>query len=271
MGQEVTSTAIPAYTCFCGESYQICEDVRVFIRLSEFTMKKHQDEVFAPIDIDHVLERVAGGNETEVYRSDDYRFVVKLKGEMGSRDVAAMLAIARQMKQAAQRFAACLGAKHSIPTFFVLSRDQAGFVHVLTIQPYLHSAQVLANVDWKAIPREQRRQIGHDLRQIIKRAIGCLFRTGHLPDLYGRVSTNPEERRQRKQLRYLPERLWSFLVKRTILRSQNLMLTNEQLPRLVLIDYDEVRRHALYRVIYFLTRLVLFIRDLVIIWWQLER
>jgi len=85
------------------------------------------------------------------------------------------------------------------------------------------------------------------------------------------VSANPEERRRRKQLRYLPERLWSFLVKRTILRSQNLMLTNEQLPRLVLIDYDEVRRHALYRVIYFLTRLVLFIRDLVIIWWQLER
>ena len=85
------------------------------------------------------------------------------------------------------------------------------------------------------------------------------------------MSTNPEERRQRKQLRYLPERLWSFLVKRTILRSQNLMLTNEQLPRLVLIDYDEVRRHALYRVIYFLTRLVLFIRDLVIIRWELER
>jgi len=129
----------------------------------------------------------------------------------------------------------------------------------------------LANVDWKAIPREQRRQIGHDLRQIIKRAVGCLFRTGHLPDLYGRVSTNPEERRRRKQLRYLPERIWSFLVKRTILHSQNLMLTSEQPPRLVLIDYDEVRRHALYRVIYFLTRLVLFIRDLVIIRWELER
>jgi hypothetical protein len=87
-------------------------------------MNKHQNEVFAPIDIDHVLDRVAGGNETEVYRSDDHRFVVKLKGEMRSRDVAAMLAIARQMKHAAQRFAACLGAKHSIPTFFVPSRDQ---------------------------------------------------------------------------------------------------------------------------------------------------
>ncbi len=234
-------------------------------------MNKHQDEVFAPIDIDHVLERVAGGNETEVYRSDDYRFVVKLKGEMGSRDVAAALAAARQMKQAARRFAACLGAEHSIPTFFILSRDQAGFVHVLTIQPYLHSAQVLANVDWKAVPRDQRRQIGHDLRQIIQRAIGCLLRTGHLPDLYGRVSANPEERRRRKQLRYLPERLWSFLVRRTILHSQNIMLTSEQPPRLVLIDYDEVRRNVLYRVIYFLARLMLFIRDLVIIRWELER
>ena len=85
------------------------------------------------------------------------------------------------------------------------------------------------------------------------------------------MSANPEERRRRKQLRYLPERLWSFLVKRTILRSQNLMLTNEQLPRLVLIDYDEVRRNVLYRVIYFLARLMLFIRDLVIIRWELER
>ncbi len=234
-------------------------------------MNKHQDEVFAPIDIDHVLERVAGGNETEVYRSDDYRFVVKLKGEMGSRDVAAMLATARQMKQSAQRFAACLGAKHSIPTFFVLSRDHAGFVHILTIQPYLRNAQVLADVDWKTIPRDQRRQIGYDLRQIIKRAIGCLLRTGHLPDLYGQVSANPEERRRRKQLRYLPERIWSFLVKRTILHSQNVMLTSEQPPRLILIDYDEIRRSIWYRIIYFLARLVLFIRDLVIIWWQFER
>lgn len=234
-------------------------------------MKSYQNEVFAPIDVDHVLERVAGGNETEVYRSDDYRFVVKLKGDVSSRDVGAMLLEARQMKSAAQRFAGCLGSDHTIPTYFVLSRDQAGFVHILAIQPYLQHARVLAAVDWRRIPADHRHRIGHDLRRIIFRAIGCLLSTGHLPDLYGRVSSSPVERQRRKQLRYLPERIWSFLVKRTILQSQNLMLTGESPPRLILIDYDEVRRHTLYRMIYFLARLVLFVRDLVVIWWQLER
>lgn len=234
-------------------------------------MEQHRNEVFAPIDIDHVLERVAGGNETEVYRSDDHRFVVKLKGELGSRDARAMLTDARRMQQAARRFAACLGQRHAIPTYFVLSRDSEGFVHALAIQPYLANARVLAEIDWQMIDLAQRRQIGRDLRHIIARAVECLFRTGHLPDLYGRVSANPAERQRRKQLRYLPERIWSFLVKRTILHSQNLMLTGEQPSRLVLIDYDEVRRHPLYRVIYFLTRLVLFGRDLVVIWWRLER
>lgn len=179
-------------------------------------MESYQNEVFAPIDVDHVLERVAGGNETDVYRSDDSRFVVKLKGDLSSRDVGAMLHEARQMKSAAQRFAACLGSNHAIPTYFVLSRDQAGFVHILAIQPYLQHARVLAAVDWQRIPANHRRRIGHDLRHIIFRAIGCLLSTGHLPDLYGRVSSSPAERQRRKQLRYLPERIWSFLVKRTI-------------------------------------------------------
>ncbi|WP_298819367.1 hypothetical protein [Chloroflexus sp.] len=234
-------------------------------------MEQHHNDVFAPIDIDHMMERVAGGNETEVYRSDDHRFVVKLKGEAGSRDAAKMLAAARQMQHAAQRFAACLGTRHTIPTYFVLSRDSEGFVHALAIQPYLANARVLAEIDWSTISSATRRQIGHDLRHIIGRAIGCLLRTGHLPDLYGRISANAAERQRRKQLRYLPERIWSFLAQRTILHSQNLMLTAEQPPRLVLIDYDEVRRHLLYRLVYFLARLTLFGRDLLVIWWQLER
>ncbi len=234
-------------------------------------MEQHHNDVFAPIDIDHIMERVAGGNETEVYRSDDHRFVVKLKGEIGKRDMLSMLAAARQMQRAAQRFAACLGERHSIPTYFVLSRDRAGFVHALAIQPYLANARVLAAIDWTTIDPATRRQIGRDLRHIIARAIGCLLRTGHLPDLYGRISANAAERQRRRQLRYLPERVWSFLVKRTILHSQNLMLTGERAPRLILIDYDEVNRHLVYRIIYFLTRLILFGRDLIVIWWQLER
>ncbi len=37
------------------------------------------DPVFAPLDRDHQLERVGGGFETDVYRSDDRRWAVKLK------------------------------------------------------------------------------------------------------------------------------------------------------------------------------------------------
>ena len=39
------------------------------------------DTVFAPIDTDLHMERIAGGNETEVYCTDDRRFVVKVKSE----------------------------------------------------------------------------------------------------------------------------------------------------------------------------------------------
>ncbi|MBC8077826.1 MAG: hypothetical protein H7Y32_17250, partial [Chloroflexales bacterium] len=46
-------------------------------------MAIYSDTVFAPLDADHQLERIAGGNETEVYRSDDERFVVKLKCDSG--------------------------------------------------------------------------------------------------------------------------------------------------------------------------------------------
>ena len=45
------------------------------------SMSTYADVVFAPIDRDLALERIAGGNETEVYRSDDGRYVAKLKSE----------------------------------------------------------------------------------------------------------------------------------------------------------------------------------------------
>ena len=47
-------------------------------------MIRYADAIFAPIDHDLELERIAGGNETEVYRTDDRRHVVKLKSDMGA-------------------------------------------------------------------------------------------------------------------------------------------------------------------------------------------
>jgi hypothetical protein len=41
----------------------------------------HHNVLFASLDADLHLERIGGGNETEVYRTDDQRFVVKVKSE----------------------------------------------------------------------------------------------------------------------------------------------------------------------------------------------
>ena len=48
-------------------------------------MITYADQVFAPLDRDLALERIAGGNETEVYRTDDQRYVVKLKSDQAAR------------------------------------------------------------------------------------------------------------------------------------------------------------------------------------------
>ena len=63
----------------------------------------------------------------------------------------------------------------------------------------------------------------------------------------------------------LPWRLWSFLVKRNLLRSHNLMLLDTKKPRVILVDYDTVPHGKLYTLVYYYVRLVLFFRDLALI------
>ncbi len=223
-------------------------------------MSVHIDAVFAPIDADLGLERVAGGNETEVYRSDDGRFVAKLKHELGA-SLEVALAEARVMRAAAEAFAACLGPRYSIPSYYLLSRDSGGQVQILVLQPYLHDAQPLYMLDYRRLPAEERRRLATDLRAIIARAEAMYRATGSMPDLYGRTSASRAERRQNRSLRQLPRRMWSFLVERTILRSHNLLRTTDPARPVALVDYDFVRRGALYRFVYFLVRIALFWRD----------
>lgn len=220
--------------------------------------------VFAPVDRDLSLERVAGGNETEVYRTDDRRRVVKLKGETGS-TLAEALAHARTLRDAADRFAVCLGPRYSIPSAYLLSRDEAGRVQVLVIQPFISNARPLAEVDYKSLTPHQREQIAVQLYDIVRRARQFYRETGCMPDLYGRTSRSAAERRQMRRLHMLPKRLWSFLVQRTLLRSHNLLLTNDPQPHIVLVDYDPVRRGRLYRRVYYAVRWLLFLRDDIII------
>jgi hypothetical protein len=66
----------------------------------------------------------------------------------------------------------------------------------------------------------------------------------------------------------LPRRLWSFIVQRNLLRAHNLMVTDAPECRVVLVDYDLVRRSWLYRKVYYTVRLLLFARDWLLIWWM---
>lgn len=223
-------------------------------------MATFADEVFAPLDRDLELERIGGGNETEVYRTDDSRYVVKLKGDLGGAAEEA-LEHARSMRAAAEQFADCLGHDHSIPSYYVVARDSAGRVQVLALQPFLAGARPLFDVRYRALSDDERASVAAQLREIIRRSLSFYRQTGSMPDLYGRTSASATERARLNTLTMLPWRLWSFMVERNLLRSHNLMLTAAPDRRVVLVDYDFVRRGRLYRMIYFAVRWMLFWRD----------
>src|SRR6476469_6712688 len=134
--------------------------------IREATMITYADQVFAPLDHDLALERIAGGNETEVYRTDDQRYVVKLKSDHGgAADVA--LACALADRAAAERFITCLGPQHTITSYYVIARDSSGRAQTLVIQPYLAGAQQLFDIDYAALSRDERVSIALQLREII--------------------------------------------------------------------------------------------------------
>lgn len=229
-------------------------------------MTLHVDDVFAPLDHDHVLERLAGGNETEVYWTDDRRYVVKLKYDLGG-DLSHALHWARWMRDVADHYTDCLGERHTIPNYFIVARGSDGRIYPLTIQPFLPNAQPLDALDYRTLTPEQRTTIALHLSEILRRAHAFYRTTGSMPDLYGRSASSSDERERMKALDRLPQRLWSFLVERTLLRSHNLMLVHNSEPRIVLIDYDPVRRGRLYRLVYFAVRRMLLLRDLAALAW----
>ena len=227
-------------------------------------MTIYADQVFAPLDRDLALERIAGGNETEVYRTDDQRYVVKLKSDHGGMADAA-LAHALTDRAAAERFIACLGPEHTITSYYVVARDSFGRAQSLVIQPYLVGAQQLFDIDYRALSHDERVQIASQLRDIIRRSLSFYRATASMPDLYGRTSISTAERTRLNKPWMLPQRLWSFLVERNLLRAHNLLLTRAPERRIVLVDYDIVRRGWLYRLVYFAVRWMLFWRDHILI------
>ncbi len=231
---------------------------------------QYSDAVFAPLDRDHQVNRIAGGNETEVYCSDERRYVIKLKSELGG-DLRAAVLHAQNMRRAAAEFVSCLGSEHTITNQYVIARDDHGNVQVLVVQPFIEYAHALYHVDYAALSNAEREEVAAQLYEIVRRSLSFYRRTGRMPDLYGRSSTTPSERRRLNRPWMLPYRLWSFLVQRNLLRAHNLLLTEAPHRRIVLVDYDVVRRGWMYRRIYYTVRRVLFWRDRLLIAVMLRR
>ncbi|HSH04975.1 MAG TPA: hypothetical protein VLL52_20845 [Anaerolineae bacterium] len=222
-------------------------------------MRLYGDKLFAPIDADLHLERVAGGNETEVYCTDDKRFVVKVKEESGG-DLETALTEIRWLRETAEMYVDLLGDNHTIPSYFIVAKNGAGQIKPLIIQPYLLGAQALFDIEYEEMSRAERRQLAAQLRDIIKRSRHFYRETGKMPDLYGRKSASEAERRYRNRWWRFPNRVWSFVVQRNMLRAHNLMLAED--GRVMLVDYDPVRRGELYQKVYYTVRRILFWRDL---------
>lgn len=219
------------------------------------------DHVFAPIDQDLMMERIAGGNETEVYRTDDRRYVVKVKSDLGG-SLSEALRQAHDLRQAAEQFAVCLGPQHSVPSYYLIARDSTNRAQVLVIQPYAGPGKPLYDLDYTQFSAAERQAIADQLRDVIRRSLRHYRLTGSMPDLYGRTSSSDAERTRMRAIGMLPQRLWSFLVQRNLLRSHNLLLRQEhQNIQVILVDYDPVRRSKLYRLIYYFTRWILIWRD----------
>ncbi len=226
----------------------------------------HTDDVFAPVDHDRVMERIGGGFETEVYCTEDRRYLVKLQSQRRS-DLPTALARARGMRAIAEQIAMALGPEHSVQSAYVLSRDTTGQVQVLVVQPFLRHAQPLARVDYAALSPDERRQLALQLRDILRRARSFYRQTGWMPDLYGLYTGSSAERKRLMAPYLLLWHLWSFLVRRTLLKSVNLLVTEPPAPRVVLVDYDRVRWSPLVQRLYFALRWVLSWRDDALLHW----
>ena len=198
-----------------------------------------------------------------MYRTDDARFVVKLKDSQYTTPAAALVA-ARNLRRAARNFADIIGPEHSISNHFLIAGNGSDCANLIVIQPYLKEGLPLFYIDYAALTPETRRLVADQLLRIIRRSYSSYLKSGLFPDVYGRSAASPEERAHRNSPGQLPARLWSFIVRRTLLRAHNLLIMPDGC--ICLVDYDPVDRSALYKRIYYAARATLFLRDLFFIW-----
>ncbi|WP_029214609.1 hypothetical protein [Kallotenue papyrolyticum] len=206
------------------------------------------------------LQHIGGGFETDVYRTTDGRFVVKRKREaLPSTDAARREA--RRMQRLTRQFSACLGPEHTIATTYIVAGDAQGRPGVLAIQPWLAGAQPLDTLRYAELDHATHLRLLHHLLVIIARARRCYRAHGIMPDLYGLPGGTAAW--PSRAPHHSPRLVWDFLVRRTLLRSHNLLLTAAPQQRVVLVDYDlAYRQYAPWlRRLYFTTRFLLLWRD----------
>lgn len=224
------------------------------------TLSSVIQDVYAFLAGESTLERIGGGSETDVYRSTDARFVIKLK-DVRETDLGAALAAATAMRNSAAQFSAHLGLQHTIPTYFLVTADRDGELCIVSIQPYLQMARPLALLDLQTLPAKQWAQIERQLLAVLRRSLRCYHRTGHMPDLYGVFSQSVAQRRHMNRPTMWLQRVRFFLTQR-LWQAHNLVITAGAHPQVILVDYDRVRWRGYWGRIYYVLCWLLFWREL---------
>jgi len=199
---------------------------------------------------------LSGGSQTDVYRTADRRFVIKLKAT-NARTVAARQQAA-QLQQVADLLRAHLGPEHSLNTWFLVLADDSGQQLVVGVQPFLDGAHPLDAVVLGSLTRASQVSLLENLRSIVRRSLACYHSTGRAADLYGYGRTAGSEARRWDPRRLLAEG-WRLISQRPLLTAHNLMLTQD--GRVVVVDYDPICHSRLSCRLIYGARALLLVRD----------
>lgn len=211
---------------------------------------------FAALRLTQPVTYIGGGYETDVFISGDLGLALKLKHDHGA--PAMMVARARRLRQAADRFRAYLGPDHSLCSVYLIVPGPAGTGKVLVVQPFLANAHALDSLTCATLDSETRVALAAQLANILERAIACYRNTGTLPDLYGLGPHDAAEAR-RWDPRWLFRTLRHMLTGRPLIAAHNLLRTAD--GRVVLVDYDPICHSCLICRLIYAARAMLLWRD----------
>jgi hypothetical protein len=211
---------------------------------------------FAALRLTQPVTRIGGGYETDVYVSSDHGLALKLKHSAGA--PAAMLARARRLRQAADRFRSYLGPNHRLLTDYLIVPGAAGTGRVLAVQPFLANARPLDSVNRAGLSSATRVALATQLADLLERALACYKRTGTLPDLYG-LGPHDAALARRWDPRWLLRTSWQLLAGQPLIAAHNLLMDAE--GRVVLVDYDLLCHDCLICRLVYAARAILLLRD----------